>query len=216
MIHREGRSFRTLRRVVRMSGPRAVIPFLVAFAVLLIVTWQLTLLDSGPDERVTVSASYTHDADGYLLDVRVSPVLIERILASVSDGNRAQISFVARRYARSDQYFGLLGNTLVSEILVTRTLSFDPYTEEYRIRDSRGHDEWYETVVNAVRELYRAESIRVPDHEGASSPADLRIRAVINPMVLANPLFLVEPLLADRRLTGAWVNARKTVRDGRS
>ncbi|MFW6368703.1 MAG: DUF4390 domain-containing protein, partial [Spirochaetota bacterium] len=208
MTAKEGRSIRTLRRAARFSGPRAVVPFLIAFAVLLPVAWRLGQLSGAGDERVELQATYREEGGRYLVDVSVKPVLVERVVESVEDGRRAEVSFGVRHYGTSDEFWGILGDTLIEEVTVSRTLSFDPFSGSYRVQDSLGYDAGYDSVVEAVRELYRVSEIPIPAGRNAGAGDDsIRARAVVNPMVLARPLFLARPLLAERTVSAAWVEA---------
>lgn len=212
MRSKEGRSFRTLRRAVRFSGPRAAVPFLIAFAVMLPIAWRIVELSGARDARVELEASYRQQNGEYIVDASLKPVLVDRVVSSVEDGLRAEVTFAVRHYGQSGEFWGILGDTLIDEVTVSRTLSYDAFSEEYRIRDSLGRDFGYESVVEAVRELYRVSEIPISAGGTGNSPASddsVRVRAVVNPMVLARPLFLVEPLLADRTLSGAWVDAER-------
>ena len=208
MTGRNGSPFRTFRRFVRLSGPRSVVPFLLVFALLLIVAWRFFLVQNGPDERVSVEATYRATDTGFLVDATLEPVLVEAVLASVSEGQRARITFVFRLHGPSSEFGMILGDTLVEEISVSRTITYDPFLNQYRIRDTRDIEEYHESIVSAVRDLFRVSDVFLPTYAANSGEYEVRVRATVNPMVLAGPVFIVEPLLADRTTSGPWVVAR--------
>lgn len=207
MTGRNGSPFRTFRRFVRLSGPRSVVPLLIVFAFVLIVAWRFLLVRNGPDERVTVQALYRATDAGFLVDATLDPVLVDAVLESVTGGQRARITYVYRLYGPSSEFGAILGETLIEEISVSRTIAYDPFMEQYRIRDSRGLEEYHESVVTAVRELFRVTEVFLPARGATSGQYEVRARATVNPMVLAGPVFIVEPLLVDRTTRGPWVVA---------
>ncbi len=210
MTWRKGNAFRTLRRLVRLTGPRAVVPFLLVFALILPFAWRALNLRFGHDEDIELGGSVRSEQSTHLVNVRMSPVQVERVLDTVENGLRAQVIFVIRHYGPSDDFTEILGDTLVQELSVSRTLSYDPFTSEYLVEDSRGVESRHDSVVNAIHDLYRADDIEVAHDQHDSDYFDtgtgeIRARGIVNTMVLSDPVFLVAPLLNGGMRSSPWV-----------
>ncbi|MFP4644696.1 MAG: DUF4390 domain-containing protein [Spirochaetales bacterium] len=210
MTWRKGRPFRTLRSILRLTGPRTVVPFLLVIALALPFAWRAPSALVGEDDRIDVAANVRADNGAHLVNVRIDPVLVQRVIDTVEDGLRAQVTFFIRHYGPSEDFGGFLGETLIEELSVSRTLSYDPFTGEYLIDDSRGHESRHDTVVTAVRDLYQVSDVEVADdrHDPeyfSSRAGEVRARAVVTPMVVADPVFLAAPLLGDGMSSSRWV-----------
>ena len=212
MTWRKGKPLRTLRSIVRLTGPRTVVPFLLVFALVLPLAWQALSTRVGEDERIDVAASVRNENGAHLVDVRIDPVQVQQVLDTVENGLRARVTFFIRHYGPSEDFAGFLGETLIEEFAVSRTLSHDPFTDDYRIEDSRGQESRHDTVVTAIRDLYQVNNVEVagdrydPDYFSEQA-GEVRARAVVTPMVVADSVFLAAPLLGDSMSASTWVRA---------
>ncbi len=208
MTWQEGRSFLTLRSLVRLTGPRAVVPFLVVFAIILPFIWQGLFTRVSHDGRIDVAASVRTEDGDHLVNVRVEPIQVPRVLDTVEDGLRAQVMFLVRHYGPSDDFAGILGDTLIEELSVSRTLSYDPFTAQYLVEDSRGPERRHDSVVTAIRDLYRVTDVEIGNYDSRyfiDGTGEIRVRAIVTPMVVADPVFLAAPLLGERMVSSPWV-----------
>lgn len=210
MTWRKGRSFRTLRTVARLTGPRAVVPYLLVFVLIIPLAWYIVSTRTTRGEHVDLSVRVQIQDGVHLLDAEVDPVQVQQVLDTVEDGLRARVVFLVRHYGPTDDAAGLLGNTLIEELTVSRTLSHDPFNRDFLVRDSRGFESRYESVVPAVRDLFQVSDVEVADDRYdrdyfEQGTGEIRARAVVTPMVVAEPAFLAAPLLGDSVSSSQWV-----------
>lgn len=195
-----------IRRVVRISAPGAIIPYV--FLLLLISAVSIPLLSTRSSLRaeLQVDARMVRGEQTLQLNAWAQPVAREQIAETLEQGFRARITMHARLFDDAEGSFSLLGRSVVEEVVVERTISFDPYRRGYRIVDSRSVETTMSDLDAAIDEFFRVDGVLVTGSTDASTMGS-EIRMVLEPRVIPDALYLVRAISGHGTIVSAWVTA---------
>ncbi|MFP4510246.1 MAG: DUF4390 domain-containing protein [Spirochaetaceae bacterium] len=195
-----------IRRVVRISAPGAIIPYV--FLLLLISAVSIPLLSTRSESRaeLEVDAFIIRDDLTLQLNATAQPVARDEIVDTLEEGLRARITMHARLFDDGEDRFSLLGRSVVEEMAVERTISFDPYRRGYRIVDSRSVETTMSDLDAAIDEFFRVDGVLVTVAADAVS-MESEVRMVLEPRVIPDALYLVRAISGHGTIVSAWVTA---------
>jgi hypothetical protein len=132
----------------------------------------------------------------------------QRVLASLGDGLRAEITFQLRLYKRSSGIFSFIGDRLLHEKRVQKIASFDFYENRYKIRKGYSVAGEYaagEEFVEAFFSLPETELGEIEIEEGEDYYLLARVRMM--PVKIIAPLNIITLFSSETVFTTPWVEA---------
>jgi len=170
--------------------------------------------------------------DGHItVQAELTPFLSERINRSIQQGLRAYVRLEVRlREAEGER--ALFAERSICELDITRVIFYDSLDGRYQVRSLpagemppaitvEGEGECrpecsleegtvrYDSFQDALERAFRLDELRLQaNSETELRRATVELRAVVKPLVLAQPIRIVAPLLPDYRNVGPWHRAR--------
>lgn len=193
-----------VRRVVRVSAPGVVIPYV--FLLLLLSAISIPMISTRVDRRadLAVQAHISRTGDSLLLSVEATPVEHRLIVDTLGDGLRARVTAHVRVSDTSEDRFTLLGQAVLDDFSVEQTLSYDPYVRGYRILDSRSVETTVTDRDAAIERLFRFDGVLL---QGMHDEVHGQVRVVFEPRVIPDALYLVRAISGHGTISSPWVDA---------
>lgn len=156
------------------------------------------------DGRFDVRSAVARLTDGvYFVDARIDYRLSDKALEALENGvaltMQLQIEVIRRR--------AFLPDALVAELKQDSTLSYEPLTERYVVRNlNSGQQSSYATLFSALNSLGRVTGLPVIDESLLDPDAEhrMRLRAVLDQDTLPGPLRLIAFWSSGFRLVSDW------------
>lgn len=171
--------------------------------------WAFFLLLNGmlawaADGRFEVRSAAARLIDGvYFVDARIDYRLSDKALEALENGvaltMQLQIEVIRKR--------AFLPDALVAELKQDSTLSYEPLTERYVVRNlNSGQQSSYATLFSALSSLGRVNGLPVIDASLLNPEAQhrMRLRVVLDQDTLPGPLRLIAFWSSGFRLVSEW------------
>lgn len=150
-----------------------------------------------------IEAVVTQSAGQTDVSLRVRGVEAETVLDPLASGLESEIEYIVRQYTADGRLTALLGDRLLAEERRLYTAEWDPFADQYVLRDGGGEIRRFDEADELLRDFFSVGGITVPP------PADgqesyLMVQARLQPIRFVPALGILAILLPDDTIATPW------------